>query len=175
MKRVTLVLSAACAAGLVAAPASASEIFGGIYAHDVETPLTISGVEEGMDLQLGWRGERIARTPLQPYAFVSAHTEGQTHFAVAGLSAKFGDRLFIRPGLGVAVHTGSADDFENLMDDEVDFGSRVLFAPELGLGAQINDRVSVEASLVHLSHAMIFGRQNPGMDSIGVRLTLDLP
>ena len=32
-----------------------------------------------------------------------------------------------------------------------------------------------EASLVHLSHGQLFGGQNPGMDSIGVRLTLELP
>ncbi|MDP8995087.1 MAG: hypothetical protein M3N07_08940, partial [Pseudomonadota bacterium] len=101
---------------IAAAPAKADEVFGGFYAHDIDTPLNLRGLNEGMDFQLGWRGDRIARTPLQPYAFLSAHTEGQTHFAVAGLSAKFGDRLFIRPGLGVALHTGSADDFEDLTD-----------------------------------------------------------
>ena len=175
MRPVAYALSAACLAALVPSAASANEIFGGIYVHDVDTFLTRSGIEDGMDLQLGWRGDRIAGTPLQPYAFVSAHTKGETHFAAVGVSAKFGDAIFIRPGLGIAVHTGSTDDFHDPTDGEVDFGSRVLWEPELGIGARINERMTIEASWVHLSHAQIFGRQNPGMDNIGVRLTLDLP
>lgn len=173
MKALALAITAGCAAALVSSPARAGEIFGGINAHDVDTFLSIAGIEDGADLQLGWRGDRIAATPLQPYAYVSVHTEGQTHFAAAGLSARFGDRIFIRPGLGLAVHTGSADNFQR--NDRLAFGSRVLFAPELGVGARITDRLSVEASWVHLSHGQLFGRQNPGMDSIGMRLTVDLP
>lgn len=175
MRSVVLALSAACVAAVVPSPAAANEIFGGIYEHDVDTFLSISGIEDGMDLQLGWRGDRIGRTPLQPYAFVSAHTEGQTHFAAIGLSAKFGDRIFIRPGLGLAVHTGSTADFQDPNNDQVDFGTRILWEPELGVGARITDRMTIEASWVHLSHAQIFGGQNPGMDNLGVRLTLDLP
>ena len=174
MRPVVYVLSAACL-WVVPSTATASEIFGGLYVHDVDTPLTLSGVESGMDVQVGWRGGRIGRTPLQPYAFVSAHSEGQTHFAAIGLSAKFGDRIFIRPGLGLAVHTGSAANFQVVGNDEIEFGSRVLFEPELGIGARINERISIEASWVHLSQGQIFGRQNPGMDSFGIRLTLDLP
>ena len=37
-----------------------------------------------------------------------------------------------------------------------------------------SDRISVEGSWVHMSHAQLFGRQNPGMDNIGVRLNLKL-
>lgn len=175
MRSVAYAFSAACLAALVPSPAAANEIFGGIYAHDVDTFLTVSGIEEGMDFQLGWRGDSIAATPLQPYAFVSAHTKGQTHYAAIGLSAKFGDMIFIRPGLGVAVHSGSAGDFQDPDNDEVEFGSRILWAPELGIGARIAPRMTLEASIVHLSHAQIFGRQNPGMDNVGVRLTVDLP
>lgn len=165
---------AALAATSIPVPAQAGEIFGGVYVHDVDTPLTRSGVEGGADLQLGWRGGRIGRTPLQPYVFGALNTAGETHYAAAGISAKFGDRIYIRPGLGIAVHTGSARNFEDPTNGKVDFGSRVLFEPELGIGAQINDRLSIEASWVHLSHAQLFGHQNPGMDNIGLRLTLGL-
>jgi hypothetical protein len=48
----------------------------------------------------------------------------------------------------------------------------VLFEPELGIGAQVTDRLSVEASWVHMSHARLFSRQNPGIDNLGVRLNL---
>ncbi len=91
-----------------------------------------SGVEGGTDVQLGWRGDRIGKTPLQPYAFAAVNTAGETHYAAAGISAKFGDRIFIRPGLGIAVHTGSAANFEDPDNGKIDFGSRVLFEPELG-------------------------------------------
>lgn len=175
MRSVAFALCAACASALATTPAQAGEIFGGLYAHDVDTFLTRSGVEDGMDVQLGWRGGRIGGTPLQPYVYGSLHTEGQTHYAVAGISAKFGDAIFIRPGVGLAVHSGSAEDFQDPTDDEVEFGNRILFAPELGVGARINARTTVEASWVHLSHGQLFGRQNPGMDNIGVRVSFELP
>ena len=151
-------------------PVHAGEIFGGVYVHDVDTPLTRSGVEGGADLQLGWRGGSLGRTPLQHYAFGAVNTAGKTHYAAAGISAKFGDRIYVRPGVGIAIHTGSARNFEDPTNGKVDFGSRVLFEPELGIGARINDRLTVEASWVHLSHAQLFGRQNPGMDNLGMRL-----
>lgn len=160
---------------LPAVPAQAGEIFGGLYIHDVKTPLTLSGVEEGVDVQLGWRGGRIGRTPLQPYAFGALNSAGTTHYAAAGISARFGDRFFVRPGVGLAVHTGSTSNFDIPGNDEIEFGSRVLFAPELGIGARVAPRMTVEASWVHLSHAQVIGGQNPGIDNLGVRLSLELP
>jgi len=158
----------------VASPAAAGELFGGVYIHDVDTPLTLSGVEGGADIQLGWRGGRIGRTPLQPYIFGAVNTAGETNYAAAGLSAKFGKQVYIRPGLGIAVHTGSARNREDPTNGKIDFGSRVLFEPELNIGTEINDRLSVEASWVHMSHAQLFGKQNPGIDNFGVRLNLKL-
>ena len=158
----------------VASPAAAGELFGGVYIHDVDTPLTLSGVEGGADIQLGWRGGRIGRTPLQPYIFGAVNTAGETNYAAAGLSAKFGKQVYVRPGLGIAVHTGSARNREDPTNGKIDFGSRVLFEPELNIGTEINDRLSVEASWVHMSHAQLFGKQNPGIDNFGVRLNLKL-
>ena len=174
MRFPTIAFALACTTPF-AAPAHANEIFGGLYVHDVDTPLTKSGVEKGLDAQLGWRGGRLGSTPLQPYVFAALNTAGQTHYAAAGVSAKFGDRFFIRPGLGIAVHTGSASNFEDPTNDDAELGSRVLFQPELGVGGRINDRMSLEASFVHLSHALLSGRQNPGMDNIGMRLTVQFP
>ena len=170
------ILALVVALGAVGVPsaAQAGEIFGGLYVHDVDTPLTLRGVEGGADVQLGWRGDRIGRTPLQPYVFAAVNTAGETHYAAAGISAKFGDRIFVRPGLGIAVHTGSAANLEDSDNGKVDFGSRVLFEPELGIGARINDRTTIEASWVHMSTAQLFGKQNPGIDNFGVRLSLKL-
>ena len=74
--------------------------------------------------------------------------------------------------MGIAIHNGSTGNFQRT--DKIAFGSRVLFEPELGVGVQVNDRLSVEASWVHMSHAQLFGRQNPGIDNVGVRLNLRL-
>jgi hypothetical protein len=172
VKRVAVIVVALLAAA--PAPAHAGEIFGGLYIHDVDTPLTKSGVEGGADAQLGWRGGRIGATPLQPYIFGALNTAGETSYAAVGLSARFGSSVYVRPGLGIAVHNGSARNFEDPTNGEIDFGSRVLFEPELGIGARINEHLSIEASWVHMSHAQLFGRQNPGVDNIGVRLNLAL-
>jgi hypothetical protein len=166
---------------LLAAPlsrAEGSELFGGLLAHDVDTPLTLGGFEGGADLQLGWRGGRIEAlrrlgSP-SPYVFGSLSTAGATSFVAAGVSWRIGGDLYVRPGIGLAVH-----DREALIVGEDglrrDLGSRVLFEPEIGVGYQVNDRFSVEASWVHLSQGQFFSAQNPGMDSIGLRLNYRLP
>jgi hypothetical protein len=147
-------------------------VFGGLYVHDVKLPTDESGIEGGADVQLGYRFDKIAATPLQPYIFGALNTAGQTSYAAVGLSAKFGRGIYIRPGLGIAIHNGSAGKF--FRTDKIAFGSRVLFEPELGVGTQINDRLSIEASWVHMSHAQLFGHENPGIDNLGVRLNLAL-
>jgi len=157
---------------LAATPAEAGDVFGGVYVHDVKLPTDKSGIEGGMDLQVGYRGGRLGHTPLQPYLFGALNTAGQTSYAAVGLSAKFGRGLYIRPGLGLAIHNGSAGKF--FRTDKIAFGSRILFEPELAVGTQINGRLSVEASWVHMSHAQLFGGENPGIDNLGVRLNLAL-
>jgi lipid A 3-O-deacylase len=169
MRRTSLFLILALA---MAAPAHAGELFGGLYVHDVKLPTDKSGIESGADAMLGYRWGKILGTPLQPYFFGALNTAGETNYAAAGLSAKFGRNIYIRPGLGIAIHAGSAAN--HFRTDKIAFGSRVLFEPELGIGTQINSRLSVEASWVHMSHAQLSGRENPGIDNLGVRLNLAL-
>lgn len=157
-----------------AVPAQAGELYGGLYVHDVKLPTDKSGVESGMDIQLGYRGGDIGHSPIQPYIFGALNTAGATSYAAVGLSAKFGHAIYIRPGVGIAIHNGSAAKFDNPTNDRIEFGSRVLFEPELAVGTRVNNRLSVEASWVHMSHAQLFGRQNPGIDNLGVRLNLAL-
>lgn len=166
-------LPAAAALLLISAPASAAEIFGGLAAHDVDTPLNKGGFEDGLAVQAGVRGGRIRALKAigapSPYAFASVSTEGATNFAAVGLSWKIGGRVYFRPGIGLAVHDRSSHVVHgNLRGD---FGSRILFEPELGLGFRIDERWSAEASWVHMSHATLFNsRQNPGIDNLGVRV-----
>jgi lipid A 3-O-deacylase len=153
-------------------PAYAGDLFGGVYVHDVKLPTDKSGIESGMDLQIGYRGGGIMHTPLQPYAFAALNTAGNTDYAAVGLSAKFGGAVYVRPGLGLAIHTGSAGRY--FRTDKIAFGSRVLFEPELAIGTQLAPRVSVEASWVHMSHAQLFSHENPGIDNLGVRMNLKI-
>lgn len=172
MKRAVCLCSLALFTAAAPAPAVAGELFGGLYVHDVKLPTDKSGIEGGTDIQLGYRGGGIGHTPLQPYIFGALNTAGETSYAAVGLSAKFGRAIYIRPGLGLAIHNGSAGKF--FRPDKIAFGSRVLFEPELAVGTQINGRLSIEASWVHMSHAQLFGRENPGIDNLGVRLNLAL-
>ena len=170
-----LIVTAAAIAIANADPAHAGEVFGGLYVHGVDTPLSLGGSPEGgLDLQLGYRGAGITGLKLEPYIFGALNTKGDTSYAAIGLSRKFGDRIFIRPGIGLAIHNGSAAKFDNPFNDKIEFGSRILFEPELGIGARISQRMTIEASWVHMSHATLFARQNPGIDNIGARLSFKL-
>jgi lipid A 3-O-deacylase len=166
----------AAALCLGAAPASAGELFGGLTVHDVDTPLNKGGFENGLDVQAGWRGNRIAGLKAvgapSPYAFVSVSTNGGTNLAAAGISWKIGHKIFLRPGIGIAIHDRSSHVVHGAF--RADLGSRILFEPELGFGVRLNPRLSAEASWVHVSHATLFGGQNPGMDNIGLRLSYKL-
>lgn len=156
----------------VPSAASATDIFAGVHAHGVKTPLSLEADREGgIDLSAGVRGKPVF-WKLQPYAFGQLNTDGGTNFLAAGVSAKFGNSIYVRPGVGLAIHDGSASNVD--LPDRLAFGSRVLFAPEIAVGTQLNERIGIEASWVHFSHAQLAGRQNPGIDNIGVRLNVRL-
>ena len=147
MKAPLALATAALVLLAAASPARAGEVFGGFYAHDVDTPLNLRGLNEGTDFQLGWRGDRIRALNSvggpAPYAFVAVNTAGDAHYAAAGLSWRIGRQIYLRPGIGLAVHT--ADDRLGPGEPRRSLGSRVLFEPELAVGVQLSERVSVEA------------------------------
>ena len=169
----------AAAALLLPSAAHAQEIFAGVFAHGVDTPLTFDTGEGGTDIQAGIRGDPILNAgiaTLRPYALVSVNTRGDTDFAAAGLSLSLGlGGWFVRPAIGVAVHDGPSYRVDPADNVRTDLGSRVLFAPELAIGTGILPGVSVEAAWTHLSHAQVFGKQNPGLDMVGTRVSIALP
>jgi lipid A 3-O-deacylase len=156
----------------------AQELFGGVLAHDVHLPIDKGGFENGVALELGLRGAPIRAlhglgSP-SPYFLASDVPSGGTDFAAAGLSWLVGrGQFFLRPGAGLAIHSGAMPVYDR-NGRRLDLGSRITFEPELGLGYRIGRRAAVEAVLVHLSHAQLFSRQNPGMDSVGARFTWSL-
>lgn len=169
-----LIAAAAAVALAVPGSAQAGELFAGLHVHDVKTPLDKSGIEDGVDFSLGYRGGKMFGTFLQPYVFGALNSSGATNYAAAGVSARLGlgHGWYVRPGIGLAIHDGSAGKY--FRTDKIAFGSRVLFEPELAVGTKVASRVSVEASWVHMSHAQLEGKENPGIDNLGVRVNLAL-
>lgn len=160
-------------------PAFADEFYGGIAAHQAVTIIAVDSDQEGVDVQAGYRGDRIEALSFigrpSPYLLASVNLSGDTSFAAAGLSWKFGDRFFLRPGIGIAIHDGPELQFAP-DGSQLQLGSRILFEPELSIGARLSETVDIEATWVHLSHAGLFSDvQNPGLDIVGVRLVLELP
>jgi hypothetical protein len=164
---------------LVPAPAPAQELFGGVLAHDVHLPIDKSGFENGVDLELGWRGAPIRALHVigapSPYLLASVVPSGGTHFAAAGLSWRIGrGPFFLRPGAGLAINSGAMPVYDT-SGRRLDLGSRITFEPEVALGYRLGRRAAIEAVLVHLSHARLFNwHQNPGMDGLGLRFTYSL-
>lgn len=168
----------AAALALLAVPSApqAQDVFAGLYAHGVDTPLTLYTGEGGADLALGIRFAPIEALDFlgapAPYLIGSLNSRGDTSFAGAGLSWQIGEGpFFVRPAVGLIVHDGPANRVDPVRRRRTDLGSRVLFEPELGIGYRLDERLAVEASWMHISQARLFDRdQNPGIDMMGVRL-----
>lgn len=160
---------------LATAPARADQLWIGVYEHDIT--LAQTAFENGQDIKFGWIGSRVDQLRAlgrpAPHLLVSKSLNGGTDYAAAGLNWIFGRRLYVRPGIGIAVHNGPSRAIRE--GRRVDLGSPVLFEPELAFGWRIRRDVAVEASWIHLSHGTLFSRQNRGMDSWGVRLLVRLP
>ncbi|VVT05493.1 conserved exported hypothetical protein [Erythrobacter sp. EC-HK427] len=174
-----LIPLAVLAIALLPATAGAQEVFGGVYAHGVDTPFTLDTEETGSaDIALGVRFGGIAALDFigspEPYVVGSLNTAGDTSFAGVGLAWTLGSGpVYVRPGIGLVVHDGPELRVSEATGFRTDLGSRVLFEPEIGVGYRLSERVSAEAHWMHISQAQIFdGDQNPGLDMIGLRVNV---
>ena len=168
-------MPAALVASFLASPGLADELWLGLYEHDIT--LAQTEFETGQDIKGGWIGDPIAGLRAigrpSPHILLSKSLNGETDYAAAGLNWRFGKTIYVRPGIGIAVHDGPSRAVRK--GRRVDLGSAVVFEPELGIGWRLSDDVAFEASWIHLSHATLFSRQNRGMDSWGVRVLVRLP
>lgn len=173
--RSTLALVLSAAVALISAPASAGELYGGVYTHGARIGITVCCYEPGPDLEIGVMSDRWQALSkygdFRLYGLGSVNTRGGVDFAAAGLAWRIplGHRFYLQPGIGGAVQTGPAVGHQ-ARPDKLYLGSRFLVEPQGSLGYQISPRWAVEASYVHLSHAQLAGPQNPGLDDLGVRL-----
>lgn len=162
---------------VLANPAMADEIYLGASAHAVDMPTSLRTDEDGADIQGGYRTKPIEGLSAigSPSAYIHAQVslDGDTSVAAAGLSWKIGKTLYLRPGIGLAVHDDKIKDYAS-DGRRIDLGSRILFEPEVAVGYAVSENIALEASWVHISHATLFSGQNPGMDFIGGRLVFSL-
>ena len=201
MRKIVISLAAAASGLALAAPASAGEIIAGVFAHDVTfvgeaVGLGAAGKEAGANVHLGWRSDRLDSWPdwmrgPRAHVFISGNTEGDTSYIAAGLTWHIplsdDGRWYVQPGMGLAVHDGydlfpdfsepgiSPEEFDRrvaLRSERIEFGSQIVFEPEISLGYRITDNVAVELSYVHLSNGQIFHQgKNEGLDEVGIRFT----
>lgn len=196
-------LAAIAAIGVLglAGPAGAAELMLGAYAHDVAFLGAAIGSgaadrEKGADIELGIRSDRIEALHWlgapQAHAFVSVNTNGTSDFVAAGLSwpIRLTDTFYLRPGLGLAYTDGKAGlppvnapgltpaEIQRRLDlynSRIDFGSKMLFEPEIAIGAHLGGPWSAELSWVHISNGEVFHKgKNQGLDDAGVRLIYTL-
>jgi lipid A 3-O-deacylase len=155
----------------------AQEVYVGSSFHGVDTPFSLETGERGSDVQAGIRSAPIEDLDFlgKPSAYLhgQVNLNGNTSLAAAGLSWKIGDKVYVRPGIGLAIHDDKIKQFR-ADGRRLDLGSRILFEPEIAVGARINERIAAEISWVHISHAQLLSGQNPGMDFIGARLVFSL-
>ena len=178
-------------AAAIAGPAVAGEVFAGVYAHDIDDGISYGQFEDGAQIVAGARTTALDELSFlgrpRVHLLAGVNTSGGTSYAATGLAWRFdiNDRLYVQPGIGVAVHDGKVNlpppdepgltpeerlkrlrDFQN----KLDLGSRVLFEPELSVGWKATRRLSVEVSWIHVSHAKLAGDYNPGLGDVGLRL-----
>lgn len=186
-----ILIAAAISAFLLSAPAEAGEAFVGAYAHDVDDGISYGKFEGGAQIVGGVRTAALDELSLlgkpRVHLLVGVNTSGETSYLATGLAWRFDltARLYVQPGLGIAIHDGRVKlpspnepgitPQERLTrlsrrETKLDLGSRVLFEPELSLGWKATDRLSLELSWIHLSHARLAGRYNPGLGDVGLRI-----
>lgn len=146
--------------------------------------------EDGtVDIEIGYRSAPV-HGPLKPRLTAKAqiNTGGRTSFASLGAEWRqhvLRGRVYGQFGLGVTIHDGyrfTPDPFAPGLSareagrryetyiERTSWGSRILFNPNAALGVRIGDRWAAELAWEHFSHGRIFSDQNPGMDSLGLRL-----
>jgi hypothetical protein len=182
---------AALAIAAIAAPATAGEVFTGVYAHDVDDGISFGKFEDGAQIVTGVRTTALDELKFlgrpRVHLLVGVNTSGGTNYLASGLAWRFplSERLYVQPGIGLAIHDGRvnlpspdepgltpAERLKRLNDfqTKLDLGSRVLFEPELSIGWKATRRLSFEVSWIHLSHGKLAGDYNPGVGDIGLRL-----
>jgi lipid A 3-O-deacylase len=191
MRRVIFAAAAVLTFSLAVTPAQAGEAFLGVYEHDIRDRFAIGGMENGEQIVFGVRTASLDELSAiwKPHVHLLAgvNNAGGTDYLAAGFDWRFTwgqGRFYVEPGIGGAIHTGKVDlpspfapgitaaeqaRRRHDWDTKLDLGSRLLFEPEIAVGWKATPRLSMELSWIHMSHAQLAGKQNPGLSDIGLR------
>lgn len=173
------------------APASAAaeilnEVRVGVAAHAIDINGGDPTAEEGADISVEAAFAspgpfRYILSP-RPYLGASFNTSGGTDFWSLGLiweQSFLRDRFFVEGDFGLAWHNGEIDlppesdpDYDDILENDILFGSRTLFHVGAGVGVKLTPHWRVQAFYEHLSNGRIFGdsNRNQGLDNFGVRI-----
>lgn len=153
------------------------EIRGGIMAHSVDEPgpggafMNATRIQDA-NVELlfapfeGWRAPGMVR----PHVGATVNFGGLESMVYAGVSWKvnlFDSPVFFEGAFGAAVHNGA---LSGATYPARNFGCPILFHEAANLGVDVNENVSVMATLEHASHAMLCGANNQGLTNLGVRV-----
>jgi hypothetical protein len=174
-----------------ATDARAGEAFIGVYRHDIDDEISHGHYEKSPQIIFGAKTAQLDELKFmwspRVHLLASVSTRNGTSYVASGFTWNFrlSERFYVEPGIGVAIHNGHVNlprpDEPGLTPEEIekrnhdllttlDLGSRVLFEPNFAVGWKATDRLSVEASWIHLSHAKLAGYQNPGLGDLGLRI-----
>lgn len=190
---------------VVAAPPKpwGGEIYTGVYKHDMSFIRDLTGsasklYETGEDFELGWRSEKTGWRHLRhPSVYIQTqiNDSGDTSQVSAGLTWKItpydNKKIHLRPGFGLAVHDGRisipdptepgitpeehARRVALALDHKNEYGSRVLWNLQFGVGYDISEHNAIDINWNHISHAFMplpkeaRGDSNQGQDNLGIR------
>lgn len=176
----------------IAAHAQVREVRVGVTNFDTETFAVGWAAASGRENSIGINANVTFASPNilkpigspRPYIGGMVNLNGDTSYVGAGFAwrAHFSEKFYADAAIGGVIHNGTLAVFtrENLNESgfkgllerdaqEISFGSRALFRPELALGYRITDEWATELFYEHLSNAN-FADINEGADSIGMRV-----
>lgn len=117
----------------------------------------------------------------QPYIGGTINLDGKTSYGGAGLlwRQSLGNKFYGDFSIGLVVHDGTTvvpsdiDFFDRLrrVQNEIQFGSRVLFREQLTLGYRFTNEWAGEMFIEHLSNGgLLSSEANEGADILGIRV-----
>lgn len=178
-----------------------SEIRAGIGAHDIRVIGSFPVREESVvvNAEIIFDEPEFLKWALSPQSYIngSLNLGGSTSYAGAGLlwRQNLGKRFYGDFGFGLVVHNGTLDVFDEADDifmadletaedfnaafdelffrrnNNIEYGSRILFREQLTLGYKIDEKWAFEGYFEHISHGgLLSDRSNDGSDAAGLRI-----
>lgn len=188
VSRMALALAAAAAVVLCAEPALSAdaatssigpfvpveEVRGGLFYDDPSPREAPSEVASFEALSSPLRFYDVANPYLAAFlnprlsAGAMISVEGRTSYIFGGVNwhVPIWDRFFFEGEFGGALN----DSARTIEPGRTDLGCPLTFRESGGFGYQFTPNIDVVASVEHISHASLCGKQNPGLTNFGLRL-----